>query len=64
MKDIGRYIVLIIIFGATGLTVFTKEARAVDVVGLLATGAVVGISVERMIAALKGKQKREKENTL
>ncbi|MDE3058576.1 MAG: hypothetical protein KGJ59_11540 [Bacteroidota bacterium] len=64
MNDIGRYIAFIIIFGATGLTVFTKYARAVDVVGLLACGAVIGISIERMIAALKAKRKTDKGNTL
>ena len=56
MKDIGKYVAMILVFGATGLTLFTRNVRVVDVLGLFASGAVVGIFVERIIVALRTKQ--------
>lgn len=55
-RSIWRNIALMIVFAAIGFTMFTENVRTVQILGLFATGAVVGVSLARIIDALRGKQ--------
>ncbi len=44
-KIVWRNIAIAIVFGIIGLTAFTNDVRAVQVLGLFASGVVVGASV-------------------
>jgi hypothetical protein len=55
-KLIVRNIALIVVFGVIGLTMFTENVRTVQIVGLLACGAVIGAALTAIISALKSKQ--------
>jgi hypothetical protein len=46
-----------VVFTATGLTMFTENVRTVQVVGLFASGMVFGVSMAGIIAAYRGRQK-------
>lgn len=59
MKAIGGYVALIVVFGASALTLFTKDVATVHIIGLLASGAVIGICLERIALAFKAKPKPE-----
>ena len=43
-KSVGRNVAIVIIFAIIGLTQFTDNVRAVQVLGLFASGVVVGVS--------------------
>ena len=43
-KSIGRNVAIVIVFACIGLTQFTEGVRAVQVLGLFASGIVVGAS--------------------
>jgi hypothetical protein len=58
-KLIARNVALIVVFGVVGLTQFTENVRTVQILGLLASGAVIGSSLAMIIVALKAKQKTE-----
>jgi len=58
-KSILRSVALIIVFCAVGFILFTENVRTVQIIGLFACGAVVGASLENIIAAFKTKQKTE-----
>ena len=59
MNAIGGYVALLVVFAASALTLFTKDISTVQIVGLLASGAVIGICLERIALALKAKPKPE-----
>lgn len=56
---IFRNISLMLIFGAIGLTVFTENVRTVQIIGLLACGAVIGAALTLIITVLKSKGLKE-----
>ena len=56
-RSMGTSIALIIVFGIAGLTQFTENVRTVQVLGLFASGAVIGASLATMIAAVRAKRK-------
>jgi hypothetical protein len=51
-----RNIALMVVFGAAGLATFTENVRTVQIVGLLACGAVIGAALAAIITAFKSKQ--------
>jgi site-specific recombinase len=53
---IVRNIALMVVFGVIALTMFTENVRTVQIVGLLACGAVFGAALTAIIFALKSKQ--------
>jgi len=57
MKAVWRNLALMVVFTATGLTMFTENVRTVQVVGLFASGMVFGVSMAGIIAAYRGRQK-------
>lgn len=59
MKLIARNVALIVVFGVVGLTQFTENVRTVQILGLLASGAVIGSSLAGIIGTLKTKQKTD-----
>jgi lipopolysaccharide export LptBFGC system permease protein LptF len=57
MKSIiVRNIALMVVFSAIALTMFTENVRTVQIVGLLACGAVFGAALTAVISAFKSKQ--------
>jgi len=52
-KAAWRNIALMVVIGAAGLTQFTENVRAVQVLGLLATGAMFGVALSTLFVALK-----------
>jgi hypothetical protein len=54
-KTIIRSIALIIVFCAVGFTIFTKNVKTVQILGLFACGAVVGASLTKIVSELKTK---------
>jgi hypothetical protein len=58
-KLIARNVGLIVVFGVVGLTQFTENVRTVQILGLLASGAIIGSSLAMIIVALKAKQKTD-----
>ena len=59
MNLLGRNIALIILFAIVGVTQFTENVRTVQIVGLVASGAVIGSSLAAIITAFKAKHKTE-----
>jgi hypothetical protein len=59
MKLVGINIALIVIFGVLGLTQFSENVRTVQVLGLFASGVVVGSALSRISAALTAKKNKE-----
>lgn len=55
-KLIVRNIALMVVFGAIGLTMFTENVRAVQVIGLIACGAVFGAALTVIIQAFKSRK--------
>lgn len=47
------HIAVIVVFAAIALTVFVENVRAVQVIGLLACGAGIGVSVMRILLLRK-----------
>ena len=62
MKVIARSVAIMILFGVVGLTRFTENVRIVQVIGLFASGAVIGASLSTIIAALKANKKAEEKS--
>ena len=58
-NPIVRNIALIIVFCAVGFIEFTENVRVVQIVGLFASGAVVGALLTNLRVALKTKKKEE-----
>ena len=56
---IWRNVALMILFAALGLGRFSENVRAVQVVGLMASGAVVGVSLVMLIQAWRAGRKRD-----
>lgn len=59
MKIIVRNVALIVVFGVVGLTQFTENVRTVQILGLLASGVIIGSSLAMIIVALRAKQKTD-----
>lgn len=59
MKLIVRNVGVVIVFGVFGLTFFTEGVRIVQILGIFASGMVVGASLATIIAGLKANQKTE-----
>ncbi len=59
MKLVGLNVALMVVFGGLGLTQFTENVRIVQVLGLFASGAVVGAAWTRIVAALTAKKNKE-----
>ena len=55
---IWRNLALMVVFTATGLTMFTENVRTVQILGLFASGIVFGVSMAGIIAAYRGRQKQ------
>ena len=55
---IWRNLALMVVFTATGLTMFTENVRTVQILGLFASGIVFGVSLAGIIAAYRGRQKQ------
>jgi predicted metal-binding protein len=58
-NEIIRNVALIIVFCAVGFVLFTENVRTVQIIGLFACGAVAGVSLSKIIAALKTKKNPE-----
>ena len=54
-----RSIALILLFGGIGLSMFSESVRAVQIVGLLGCGAVIGSAFTSIIHAVRSKQIKE-----
>jgi hypothetical protein len=59
MKLVGRNVALMAVFGVLGLTQFTENVRTVQVLGLFASGIVVGAAWTRIVVALTAKKNVE-----
>jgi hypothetical protein len=59
MKLRGMNIAFIIVFGMIGLTQFTENVRTVQVLGLFASGAVVGAALYGLLATRRAKPRAE-----
>ncbi len=55
---IWRNVALMAAFIGVGLTLFTENVRAVQILGLFACGAVFGASLTAIIGAFRGRQKQ------
>ncbi len=54
-KIVWRNAVLMAVFAVAGLTQFTENVRTVQILGILASGALFGISIAMIFTALKAK---------
>jgi hypothetical protein len=52
----NRNVVLMVVFGAIGLTKFTENVRTVQVIGLLGSGALFGAALTLITSAFRSKQ--------
>jgi hypothetical protein len=59
MKLVGKNVALLLMFGGLGLTQFSENVMTVQVLGLFASGAVVGSALARISAALTAKRSAE-----
>jgi hypothetical protein len=57
MKTVWRNVAVMLLFTIIGLTQYTEGVRAVQVLGLFASGMVAGVSLALIIAAVKGSRK-------
>jgi hypothetical protein len=55
LKLVGRDIAIMVVFGVLGLTQFTENVRTVQVLGLFASGIVIGAAWTRIIVTLTKK---------
>ncbi|HLB00274.1 MAG TPA: hypothetical protein VJO14_02715 [Bacteroidota bacterium] len=55
-RSVFRDIAIMIIFPATGLLTFTENVRTLQVLGLLASGAVFGVYLSRALMSLKSRK--------
>ncbi len=58
-NEIIRNVALIIVFCTVGIILFTENVRTVQIIGLFACGAVAGVSLSRIIVAIKKKKNPE-----
>lgn len=52
-----RDLAIMVIFPASGLFMFTENVRNVDILGLLASGAVFGIYLSRLLMNIRAQKK-------
>jgi hypothetical protein len=57
VKVVWSSVAMMIVFSAVGLTMFTENVRNVQILGLFASGAVFGVSLARIVAALRERRK-------
>ena len=55
-NQIIRNVALSVVFCAAGFILFTDNVRTVQIIGLFASGAVVGASLSNILLALKTKK--------
>ena len=55
-RSLLQNLAIMIIFPAIGLVEFTEGVRTVQILGLLASGAVFGVFLSRVLMALKKKE--------
>jgi hypothetical protein len=53
-RSVIQNLAIMAVFLGIGLTMFTENVRTVQVLGLLASGAVFGMFLGRVIMALRG----------
>jgi hypothetical protein len=53
-----KNIALMVLFGVTGLSMFTENVRTVQIIGLLACGAGFGAALTMIISSFRSKQKK------
>ena len=58
-RSLGRNVAFVILFAVIGLTQFTENVRAVQILGLFACGVVVGSSATVAIFMYKANPKSE-----
>jgi xanthine/uracil permease len=58
-RVIGMNVALMVVFGTLGLTQFSENVRAVQILGLFSSGAVVGSSLVIIISALRARRQSE-----
>jgi hypothetical protein len=56
-RSFARNIAIIIIFSAVAFLLFTENVRTIQVIGLLACGAVIGASISNILMHNRIKQK-------
>lgn len=58
-RVIGMNVALMVVFGTLGLAKFSENVRAVQVLGLFSSGAVVGSSLMVITSAIRAKRQSE-----
>ena len=58
-RPIMRSVGIIIVFCAVGFILFTENVSTAKVLGLFACGAVVGISLTKILSEIKAKSKQK-----
>lgn len=58
MNVIVRNVAVMVAFGAVGLLLFTENVRTVQILGLMACGAVIGAGLTAIVVAVKGRKKQ------
>jgi hypothetical protein len=56
-RSILRNVSLMVVFAAVPIVLFTENVRTVQILGLFTCGAVFGVSLAGLIAAIRGRQK-------
>ncbi len=56
-KAVWRNVAVMLLFVIIGFTQYTEGVRAVQVLGLFASGMVAGVSLSLIIASIKGSRK-------
>ena len=54
-RSVMQSVALIVVFVAVALLTFTDNVRTVQVLGLMACGAVIGASLKNIISAIRTK---------
>jgi hypothetical protein len=55
-RSILQNLAVMIIFPAIGVTMFTEGVRTVQILGLMASGAVFGVYLARLLMTLKARK--------
>ena len=56
-KSVWPSVAVMLVFAFIGLTQYIENVRAVQVLGLFASGMLAGVSLSLIIAAVKGSRK-------
>lgn len=58
-KGVGINVGIMVVFAIVGLTQFTENVRAVQILGLFASGAAFGAALGALITTFKAKRIKE-----